>query len=208
LVLMADGVPPQTIDTAAKNFGMPVGPIALYDIIGLDTALAASRVLAKAYPERMNEPKMLAALVQAGRLGQKSGVGFYRHDSARSSAKLDDDLNDIIAPYRKTHRTCNEGEIASGLFTPMLVEAIHALGEGIVQNVETVDVSLILGIGFPSSRGGIFRWADSVGASKILELLQNLQLLGDRFKPPEELLRLARTGTFFYSDRTEKTKQQ
>jgi 3-hydroxyacyl-CoA dehydrogenase len=86
----------------------------------------------------------------------------------------------------------------------MLVEAIHALGEEIVQNVETIDVSLILGIGFPPSRGGIFRWADSVGASKILELLQTLQFLGDRFRPPGELLRLARTGKLFYSDRTAK----
>jgi 3-hydroxyacyl-CoA dehydrogenase/enoyl-CoA hydratase/3-hydroxybutyryl-CoA epimerase/3-hydroxyacyl-CoA dehydrogenase/enoyl-CoA hydratase/3-hydroxybutyryl-CoA epimerase/enoyl-CoA isomerase len=204
LMLIEDGVSPETIDDAAKNFGMPVGPIALYDIIGLDTALAASRVLAAAYPERMSEPKILAAQVQAGRLGQKSGVGFYRYDSARPSGKLDDDLKDITAPYRKTYRACNEEEIISRLFMPMLVEAIHALGEEIVQNVETIDVSLILGIGFPPSRGGIFRWADSVGASKILELLQTLQFLGDRFRPPGELLRLARTGKLFYSDRTAK----
>jgi 3-hydroxyacyl-CoA dehydrogenase len=81
----------------------------------------------------------------------------------------------------------------------MLLEATRALEEGIVADARDVDLALILGIGFPPHRGGLFFWADSVGAAKIIERLKPLQSLGKRFAPTEMLLRSAKDGSRFYS---------
>ena len=80
LVLLEEGADPRTIDKAAMEFGMPMGPIALYDFVGLDTTLYAGQVVNTAFADRARPTPIVAELVQAGRLGQKSGAGFYRYD--------------------------------------------------------------------------------------------------------------------------------
>ena len=87
--------------------------------------------------------------------------------------------------------------LADRLLFPMLLEATRALDEGIVADARDIDLALILGIGFPPHRGGLFFWADSVGAEKILERLKPLEPLGERFAPTERLLRSAKDGTKF-----------
>jgi 3-hydroxyacyl-CoA dehydrogenase len=84
------------------------------------------------------------------------------------------------------------------MFLPMLIEASRALAEGIARNPEDLDMSLILGIGFPPFRGGLLRWADSLGAAKVLEMLKPYQKLGKRFEPSPMLEQLAQTGKKFY----------
>ena len=178
-----------------------MGPIILHDVIGLDTALFAGRVLAAAYPDRMFEPKILARLVEAGRLGQKSGAGFYRYDSDSRRGALDPLLEAMIAKLgSKPKRAFTEEEITSRLFLAMLVEAIHALSEAIVEEPETIDISLILGTGFPTVRRGLLHWADTLGAKKIVAALEAYESLGARFKAPQMLIQLARTGKGFYAD--------
>src|SRR4249919_3495395 len=116
---------------------MPMGPITLHDVIGLDTALFAGRVLAAAYPDRMFEPKILAPLVEAGRLGQKSGARFYRYDSDSRKGTLDPLLEAMIAKIGSgAKREISDEEITNRLFLAMLVEAIHALSEAIVRDPE------------------------------------------------------------------------
>ena len=89
-------------------------------------------------------------------------------------------------------------ELTERLFLPMLVEASRVLSEGIVREPSDVDMGLILGIGFPPWRGGLLRWADSLGLPKVVEMLGKHEKLGPRFQPTEQLRRLAAEGKGFY----------
>lgn len=201
LLLIEEAASPEAVDRSAKAFGMPMGPITLHDVIGLDTGLFAGRILTAAYPDRMFEPKILALLVEAGRLGQKSGAGFYRYDSDGRTGTLDPSLDAMIAKLGgRPKREFTEEEITNRLFFAMLVEAIHALSEAVVRDPETLDTSLILGTGFPTARRGILRWADTIGAKQIVEALKAYESLGGRFKAPQMLIELAHNGKGFYYD--------
>src|SRR5262249_36183383 len=155
------GASPRAIDKAATTFGMPMGPILLNDVVGLDTSLYASRVVNTAFADRAATTRILDELVAAGRLGQKSGAGFYNY--AKSQRGQDDPaLEPILARCRTGRREIGPEEITERLFLPMLTEASRVVTEGIVREPADVDMGLILGIGFPSFRGGILRWADSL----------------------------------------------
>jgi 3-hydroxyacyl-CoA dehydrogenase/enoyl-CoA hydratase/3-hydroxybutyryl-CoA epimerase/3-hydroxyacyl-CoA dehydrogenase/enoyl-CoA hydratase/3-hydroxybutyryl-CoA epimerase/enoyl-CoA isomerase len=202
LLLLQEGVPMDAIDAAATAFGMPVGPIALHDMVGLDTALYAGTVLAAAYPDRSAMPSLLKDLVKAGRLGQKSGAGF-RKFAGKSGRPVADPTVD---PILEKHRTGAQAqgtppsreELTDRLFLPMLLEATRVLEEKIVREPADADMGLILGIGFPPYRGGILRWCDAEGAANIAERLKRFEGLGKRFEPTALLAEHARTGATFY----------
>ncbi len=199
LLLVEEGAPLDAIDKAAKKFGMPMGPITLHDVVGLDTALFAGRVVAAAYADRMCEPRILAALVEAGRLGQKSGAGFFAYAKEGAKGKPDPTLEPIIAQCRRgAPRDFTPQELTDRLFLPMLLEATRCLEESIARSPEDLDMSLILGLGFPPFRGGLLRWADSVGAARVLEMLKPYEKLGKRFEAPESLREMSRSGKTFY----------
>jgi len=200
LLLLREGVPMDAIDAAAVKFGMPVGPIALQDMVGLDTSLFAGKVLAAAYPDRATAPGLLKDLVKAGRLGKKSGAGFRSYMGKGGKPANDPAFAALLEPHRSTGGAPpTQGEaLTDRLFLPMLLEATRVLEEGIVREPGDVDMGLILGIGFPPFRGGILRWADAEGAAKVVERLAPLAPLGKRFEPTETLLRQAQTGETFY----------
>jgi 3-hydroxyacyl-CoA dehydrogenase/enoyl-CoA hydratase/3-hydroxybutyryl-CoA epimerase/3-hydroxyacyl-CoA dehydrogenase/enoyl-CoA hydratase/3-hydroxybutyryl-CoA epimerase/enoyl-CoA isomerase len=196
LVLLEEGADPRAIDKAATTFGMPMGPITLNDLVGLDTSLYAGRVINTAFADRAKTTKILDELVAAGRLGQKSGAGFYSY--AKGSRGTDDSaFTSILERCRTGRREIGPEEITDRLFLPMLVEASRILEEGIVRDPADVDMSLILGIGFPAFRGGLLRWADTVGLAKVLEKLKRYESLGLRFHPTEQMRRLAAEGRTF-----------
>jgi 3-hydroxyacyl-CoA dehydrogenase/enoyl-CoA hydratase/3-hydroxybutyryl-CoA epimerase/enoyl-CoA isomerase len=196
LQLLNEGVPMDAIDEAATRFGMPMGPIALHDLVGLDTAAFAGKVMIEAYPDRAVPAYVLMEMVKHGRLGQKSGLGFRKHSGKKVEA--DPSLASILEKHRTGERSIGSEEITDRLFLPMLLEATRILEEGIVREPADVDMGLILGIGFPPFRGGILRWADSVGAGKLLEKLEAYRSLGKRFEPTETLIRHADKGEVFY----------
>ena len=197
LLLLSEGVSMDAIDKAATKFGMPMGPIALEDFVGLDTACYAGHVMLKAYPDRAVAVPILDDLVKAGRLGVKSGAGFRKY-SAKGKAEPDP----AIAPFLDKHKTGNhvatEPEITDRLFLAMMLEASRTLEEGIVRTPADVDMGLILGIGFPPFKGGILRWADSQGLAKVIEKLGPYAKLGKRFEVTESLKKLAAEGGTFY----------
>ena len=197
LVLLQEGASMDAVDAAATGFGMPMGPIALQDFVGLDTSLYAGRVMARAYADRAVATPILDDLVAAGRLGQKSGAGFRKY---RGKGRPEPDP--AVAPLLEKHRSGGhvpEGpELVDRLFLPMLLEATRVLEEGIVREPADVDMGLILGIGFPPFRGGILRWCDGQGAAKVLERLEAFRHLGKRFEPTETLKRQAQGGETFY----------
>jgi 3-hydroxyacyl-CoA dehydrogenase/enoyl-CoA hydratase/3-hydroxybutyryl-CoA epimerase/3-hydroxyacyl-CoA dehydrogenase/enoyl-CoA hydratase/3-hydroxybutyryl-CoA epimerase/enoyl-CoA isomerase len=198
LLLLAEGDSMDAIDGAATAFGMPMGPIALQDLVGLDTSLYAGEVILKAYPDRAVPTPIMGDLVKAGRLGKKSGAGFRRFAGKKGLPEPDPAFAPFLESHRTGERAPDDAEITDRLFLSMLVEASRSLEEGIVREAADVDMGLILGLGFPPFRGGILRWCDSEGAGAILERLERYTPLGKRFEPTETLKRHAQTGETFY----------
>jgi 3-hydroxyacyl-CoA dehydrogenase/enoyl-CoA hydratase/3-hydroxybutyryl-CoA epimerase/3-hydroxyacyl-CoA dehydrogenase/enoyl-CoA hydratase/3-hydroxybutyryl-CoA epimerase/enoyl-CoA isomerase len=197
LAMLEEGASPRALDKAGLAFGMPMGPITLEDVVGLDTSLYAGTVVNTAFGDRSVSTKILDELVAAGRLGQKSGAGFYSY--AKGSRGVDDPaLMPFLEKVRKGNREISSEEITDRLFLPMLTEASRILEEGIVREPADVDMGLILGIGFPPFRGGILRWADDLGMPALIEKLKKYEPLGSRFKPTEQIRRLAAEGKGFY----------
>jgi 3-hydroxyacyl-CoA dehydrogenase/enoyl-CoA hydratase/3-hydroxybutyryl-CoA epimerase/3-hydroxyacyl-CoA dehydrogenase/enoyl-CoA hydratase/3-hydroxybutyryl-CoA epimerase/enoyl-CoA isomerase len=198
LVLLQEGVPMEAIDKAAVKFGMPMGPITLTDLVGLATAVYAGKVVTAAYPDRAVSSPILVEMLQTGG-GGKSALRFYNAKGKGGRPEPNPAVTSIIAKHQAGTKSMDESEITDRLFLPMLLEATRVLEEGIVREPGDVDMGLILGIGFPPFRGGILRWADSVGASAIVEKLARYAPLGKRYEPTENLLKLAKEGGTFYS---------
>lgn len=197
--LLLDQVPIPSVEKAATRFGMPLGPLALYDMVGLDTSVYAGRVMWEAFPDRVLASPALPAMVKAGRLGVKNGKGFFNYENKKKQAEPDPTLAPILAPFLRDPRPTSDEEIQQRLFLPMLIEATRALSEGIVQKPQDVDLGLILGLGFPPFKGGLLFWADQVGAKEIVKQLERLAPLGKRFEPTPMLLEMASSGAKFYS---------
>jgi 3-hydroxyacyl-CoA dehydrogenase/enoyl-CoA hydratase/3-hydroxybutyryl-CoA epimerase/3-hydroxyacyl-CoA dehydrogenase/enoyl-CoA hydratase/3-hydroxybutyryl-CoA epimerase/enoyl-CoA isomerase len=197
LVLLEEGADPRAIDKAATAFGMPMGPVTLNDLVGLDTSLYAGRVVNAAFADRAKSTRVLDELVKAGRLGQKSGAGFYSY--AKGGRGADDPfLAALLERLGARRRDYQREELQDRLFLPMLTEASRVLTEGIVREPGDVDMGLILGIGFPAFRGGLLRWADSLGLPAMLEKLRKYEALGPRYAPTEQMKKLAAERRGFY----------
>jgi 3-hydroxyacyl-CoA dehydrogenase/enoyl-CoA hydratase/3-hydroxybutyryl-CoA epimerase/3-hydroxyacyl-CoA dehydrogenase/enoyl-CoA hydratase/3-hydroxybutyryl-CoA epimerase/enoyl-CoA isomerase len=197
LVLLEEGAGPREIDKAAVAFGMPMGPVTLNDMVGLDTSLYAGHVVNTAFADRAKQTRILGELVKAGRLGQKSGAGFYSYAKGGKGAD-DPAFAALLDKVRTGRKTFTQEEVTDRLFLPMLTEASRVLTEGIVREPGDVDMGLILGLGFPPFRGGILRWADALGLKGVLEKLSRYEQLGPRFQPTEQMRRLAAEGKGFY----------
>ncbi|HEY1858948.1 MAG TPA: 3-hydroxyacyl-CoA dehydrogenase NAD-binding domain-containing protein [Gemmataceae bacterium] len=199
LIMLEEGAAPRAIDKTATAFGMPMGPITLHDVVGLDTAFYAGQVVTTAFADRAKPARILGELVAAGRLGQKTGAGFFSY--AKGPRGADDPAFAILLEKCRTgRREFTQEEITDRLFLPMVVEASRVLTEGIVREPADVDMGLILGIGFPPFHGGLLRWADEIGLPHVLQKLKRYESLGLRFHPTEQMRTLASAGKGFYAD--------
>jgi len=198
LELITEGAQISQIEKAAKQFGMPMGPITLYDVVGLDTAFYAGRTMLDAFPDRISASPILPALIKAGRIGQKSGSGFFSYQNKKRRAQPDPELEGHIKTYITGSRDFTREELTSRLFLPMLLEATRVLEDSIVRDPRDVDLGLIFGLGFPPFKGGLLFWADTLGAEKILEMLKPLASLGKRMQPTQLLQEMAAEKKSFY----------
>jgi 3-hydroxyacyl-CoA dehydrogenase/enoyl-CoA hydratase/3-hydroxybutyryl-CoA epimerase len=169
--VLAEGVTAGTIDRAAREFGMPMGPLALADTVGLDICLAVTEVLGRelgiAVPARLRE------LVAQGRLGRKTGRGIYDYRAGRAGQTLQNIL--AVAPSE---------EIQDRLVLRMLNEAVACLREGVVQEADLLDAGLIFGAGFAPFRGGPLHYAKTRGIKAVQARLGELERKhGERFRP-------------------------
>lgn len=205
-MMAGEGMPFHEIDKLAKRFGMPMGPLALHDVVGLDTCLHAGKVMHAAMSDRVEPAPLIQVLVDKERLGQKNGKGFYDYPPAKPGKPPRGVPSPVAMAITKgvvdkgvaVKAAAEVDSPLDRLLLPMLVEATRALEEGIVNDVRDVDLALVLGIGFPPHRGGLFHWADTLGADAILEKLKPLAPLGKRFEPTQMLLDAAKKGTRFY----------
>ena len=169
-LLVDRGVDPYRIDRAVVAFGMPMGPSRMSDLAGIDVGVAAGSILDAAYPDRAYRSALRRLLAEAGRLGEKSGLGHYRHSSGR--AEEDPELARFVSEARSLAGSpaavsLSDEEIPRVLLLGVVNEACRAIGEGIVIRPADVDVAATLGMGFPSFRGGPMRWAESLGAPAV-----------------------------------------
>ena len=198
--LLREGVPAERIDRAARAFGMPLGPIELYDMVGLDTAFYAGLVLSAAYGDRIEASPVIPALVKAGLLGRKTAAGFYRYAEPGPHGRTvgrEDRATAIVARYAHAARETSDRTIVDRLFLPMLLEALRTLDERIVRDAADVDLAVIHALGFPAFRGGVLAWGDSLGAAEVVRRLGPLADLGPRMQPTERLLAHAASGRPF-----------
>jgi 3-hydroxyacyl-CoA dehydrogenase/enoyl-CoA hydratase/3-hydroxybutyryl-CoA epimerase/3-hydroxyacyl-CoA dehydrogenase/enoyl-CoA hydratase/3-hydroxybutyryl-CoA epimerase/enoyl-CoA isomerase len=200
LELLADGVDMKHIEGAAKDFGMPMGPLTLYDVVGLDTALNAGKVMHEAFPDRISNSKVLEAMVAAGRLGQKTGMGFYKYGEKKDRGEPDPTLADVLKPIVKGATKLSKQQITERLFLPMVLEATRILDEKLVRDVRDVDLGLIFGIGFPPFKGGLLFWADTLGSAKLVEMLKPYEGLGPRYAVTPMLAAMAKENRKFYGE--------
>ncbi|MDH4042870.1 MAG: 3-hydroxyacyl-CoA dehydrogenase NAD-binding domain-containing protein [Gemmatimonadota bacterium] len=192
--LVAEGADVREIDRRMKQYGFPVGPITLLDEVGLDVGLKASRVLHEAFGERMAPVAGLQALVEAGRLGRKTGRGFYRYDGGRRRG-IDESVRDIVGAGSGP----TPADVEDRLVYAMLNEAALAMEAGVVRTPRDGDIAAIFGIGFPPFRGGPLRELDRVGAVRAVEVLRRLETkYGPRFAPAPALVQQAEQGIHFY----------
>ncbi|MDA7950974.1 MAG: 3-hydroxyacyl-CoA dehydrogenase NAD-binding domain-containing protein [Pirellulaceae bacterium] len=199
LRLLEEGVPLQEIDRAAKRFGMPMGPLELYDMVGLDTALHAGATVMKAFPNRLKVSSVLPTLVQNGRLGKKSGKGFYTYEGKKEKRTIDNGLETILDQVVAPPTEISQKEISNRLIYPMLLEATRTLEDGIVADFREIDLGVVFGLGFPPFRGGLLFWADTKGLPSIVDELKELsESYGDRFMPTTMLQEMAKKRKNFY----------
>jgi 3-hydroxyacyl-CoA dehydrogenase/enoyl-CoA hydratase/3-hydroxybutyryl-CoA epimerase len=169
LFALEAGIAGPVIDRAAENFGMPMGPIELTDVVGLDVSLHVGRVLADALHRRV--PDILASLVEQKRLGRKSGAGFYVW---RDGKPVKEHAPQSAVP----------ADLEDRLILPMLNEAVACLREGVVADADLLDAGAIFASGFAPFRGGPLQYARSRGVADIVARLTELTgRYGERFRP-------------------------
>jgi len=194
--LLLAGAPLASVDRAGREAGFPVGPLTLLDEVGIDIALHAARTLAAAFGARMPVPEPFARLVEAGRLGRKSGRGF--HDYRGRRKRVDRETLALLGvPARRW--VAPPGELADRLLFAMAVEAVRCLEEEIVASPADGDLAAVLGLGFPPFLGGPFRFLDGLGAAVAVARLEALAAVaGPAFAPPDLLRDQASRGAAFH----------
>ncbi len=197
--LVSEGCRIEDVDAAMTRFGMPVGPLALLDDVGLDVAARAGEVLQAAFPERLRMGGE-DALAAAGRLGRKNGKGFYAYDGGKRGQPAPEAYAALrVSPRDRSPLPAEV--IESRLVLPMINEAAFCLEDGIVREPAKLDLAMIFGTGFPPFRGGLLRYADALGADRVFTRLDDLsERLGPRFAPAETLRSLANARKGFYGD--------
>jgi 3-hydroxyacyl-CoA dehydrogenase/enoyl-CoA hydratase/3-hydroxybutyryl-CoA epimerase/3-hydroxyacyl-CoA dehydrogenase/enoyl-CoA hydratase/3-hydroxybutyryl-CoA epimerase/enoyl-CoA isomerase len=198
LVMVCQGVDVRALDVAGRELGMALGPLEMLDMMGVDTSMRAGRRLWEAYPDRIALTPILPRLVKLGRLGCKSGAGFYSYSSPAALAADDPRLASILAPYVRRERELSGDEIRLRLVLPMLVEATRVLEESVVADAADVDLALLFGLAMARETGGLLFRADRLGADTVCRQLTVLADLGLRVHPTAWLTKLAQRGGRFY----------
>jgi 3-hydroxyacyl-CoA dehydrogenase/enoyl-CoA hydratase/3-hydroxybutyryl-CoA epimerase len=169
LFAFGEGIPAAAIDAAGTRFGMPVGPIELADIVGLDVALHVGGVLAEAFGRKV--PEILARQVEQKKLGRKSGEGFYVWRDGKAVRPPE---QNVAIP----------ADLQDRLILPMLNEAVAVLREGVIEDADLLDAGAIFATGFAPFRGGPLQYAKTRGVDEVTRRLEELtQRYGERFRP-------------------------
>ena len=171
--MQKEGIAIEAIDKSATDFGMPMGPIELADTVGLDICLSVADILAAEL--NIAVPANLQKMVDAGRLGRKSGQGFYQYDNKgkKKASRQKPPATDIP-----------EADIRQRLLLRLLNECISCLDESIVQDKDLLDAGMVFGTGFAPFRGGPMHYLEQQGITDVHQQLTVFsKRYGNRFEP-------------------------
>ncbi len=197
LLLLEEGASIPFLDKIMKDFGYPVGPMALLDEVGIDVGAHVGETMSPMFNARGAKSSTKAAeLKEAGYLGRKNKKGLYLYEEGKKKQVN----TEIYSFFGGSNRTEPDTQTAQMRMTLCMVnEATYCLQENILLSAKDGDLGAILGLGFPPFTGGPFRYLDTFGIQKAVELLTQYQEeFGPRFKPSDLLLEYARSNKTFY----------
>ena len=175
----------EDMDKALRAFGMPMGPFALLDMLGLDVCAEVSAILYDSFGPRMKAAEILAEMHKANRLGTKNGIGFYIYDESKKA-----DLKPIVDAIQAKTGVKGTPFSPERLVFQMINEAAYCLEEN-VASPSDIDLAMLAGTGFPQDKGGPLHLADGLGIDVVLAKLQEFsKTLGPRFWPAPILKRM------------------
>lgn len=201
--LLEEGATPLQVDRVLTTFGFPIGPFALADLAGMDIMAAARRARLPRMSLREQQCAIVDRLVAAGRLGQKSGAGYYVYDENRKAAH-DPAVDEILDAHRRERgfaaRSVSDEEILERCLFAMINEAARILEEKAAARPGDIDVIWTSGLGFPAYLGGPMFHADQIGLPKVKSALEKYAgLVGDDYFRPAALIeRLVAEGRGFH----------
>jgi 3-hydroxyacyl-CoA dehydrogenase / enoyl-CoA hydratase / 3-hydroxybutyryl-CoA epimerase len=186
----------ESLDKAMVDFGMPMGPMALLDEVGIDVAAKVAGILTEAFKDRLEKSSVVEKLYADGRHGKKNGKGLYLYAGGKRQGP-DPSVYKVLG-IRAPH-PADDKAVVERMVLAMINEASLILDEKIVGSAGELDLAMIMGTGFPPFRGGLLRYADSMGLPYIVSRLDELSsTAGARYKPNAPLVRLAQRDGKFY----------
>ncbi|NQZ02302.1 MAG: enoyl-CoA hydratase/isomerase family protein [Bdellovibrionales bacterium] len=197
-----EGMDIKTVDRYyTHKFGMPMGPFRLMDEVGLDVCVKVVKIFKDALGERIEVPPVAEKLAESDRLGKKNGKGFYLYDERGKETGVDSSVYAEMGVGQPTNPLSEKVCLERGVFAMINEAALALIEDQIVETPGEVDLAMIMGTGFPPFRGGLLRYADSLGTEYIVsELEMYASQYGARFKPSTPLANLAKNGKTFYRE--------
>jgi 3-hydroxyacyl-CoA dehydrogenase/enoyl-CoA hydratase/3-hydroxybutyryl-CoA epimerase/enoyl-CoA isomerase len=185
-----------------KQFGWPMGPAYLLDVVGIDTADHCTGVMSAGFPTRMskidNDP--VSALYNKDRLGQKNGKGFYDYGKdkrGRPTKVAAQVAYDLFAGVEK--KDFSQDETIARLMIPMVNEVVRCLEEGVVDTAAEADMGLIYGLGFPPFRGGPIRYLETLGLDNFIAMADKYAHLGEIYQVTDGMRAMAKSGQSYFT---------
>jgi 3-hydroxyacyl-CoA dehydrogenase len=199
--LVEEGATPESVDAALTGFGMAMGIFAVDDMAGLDVAWRVRQEMGHFQDPGVRRPLIQDKLVAQGRLGQKTGMGWYRYGDDRKAIP-DPEVVELIRATASSagvpQRELTPDAIVERTVYALVNEGARVLEEGYARRAADIDVIYVNGYGFPRWRGGPMFFADRKGLAVILERVRAFHgELGERWEPAPLLVELARTGSTF-----------
>ncbi|MGH7047735.1 MAG: 3-hydroxyacyl-CoA dehydrogenase NAD-binding domain-containing protein [Stellaceae bacterium] len=200
-ILLEEGCLPEQVDKVMVDFGYPIGPFATSDLSGLDIGYDSRQRRAAQNPNYRKLP-IADAIVEAGRLGQKTGAGWFRYEKGDRTPHPDPEVARVIREKATEmgvpQREFGDEEILRRLLFSSVNEACRILEEGKAYRASDIDVMWLNGFGFPRYRGGLMYWADGIGTGEVYRQIAAWhQQYGERWAPSALLRQLAETNTPF-----------
>jgi 3-hydroxyacyl-CoA dehydrogenase len=191
--MVLEGATPRQVDTALENWGMSMGILSVFDMAGIDVGVHVHRDNAAHYPPDPTYYQADSALFDAGRLGQKSGEGYYRYDPGDRTRRDDPLALEILHAKAEElgieQRDHSEAEIVERCLYPLMNEGFRVLEEGIALRAGDIDVVWTSGYGFPRYRGGPMFYAETLGLNTLLEgMYRYRDMFGPMHWEPADLL--------------------
>lgn len=210
--LILEGADFEEIDKVMElEFGMPMGPALLLDVVGIDTAYHCTNVMSAGFPTRLKkiDHDPISLLFESGQLGQKSSAGFYLHttdNKGRPSKVVSPESTKLLSEQCSNKKSYSGKEIIERLMIPMINEVIRCLEEGVIDTAAEADMGLIYGIGFPPFRGGPIRYLETIGLDTFIKLADKYTHLGEIYQVTESLRLMSKTKKSYFTSDVKKTK--